>query len=86
MYFLSLTNFRSNSNSLCPIFTVWSGCGVYENGIGTGVGDSGVLIFDDAVFSCCGGSDDVILISSVGPDDGAFDSKFIILCFFTFSQ
>ena len=83
---VSLTNFQSNSNSLWQIFTVWSGYDVREDGVGTGFGDSSVLIFDDAVFAGCGGSDDIILVFSIVPDDGAFDSKFIVLCFFTFFQ
>ena len=52
----------------------------------TDAGDSGGLIFDDAVFSGCEGNDDIIQISLVGSDNGAFNSKFIILCFFAFSQ
>ena len=32
----------------------------------TDAGDSGVLIFDDAVFSGCEGNDDIIQISLVG--------------------
>ena len=83
---VSLTNFQSNSNSLWQIFTVWSGYDVREDGVGTGFGDSSVFIFDDAVFAGCGGSDDIILVFSIVPDDGAFDSKFIVLCFFTFFQ
>ena len=83
---VSLTNFRSNSYTLWQIFKVWSGFGVGEDRVGTDAGDSGVLIFDDAVFSGCEGSDDIIQISLVGPDNGAFNSKFIILCFFAFSQ
>ena len=37
-------------------------------------------------FPSSGGSVDIILISSVRLDDQAFDSKFVTLCFFTFSQ
>ena len=83
---VSLTNFRSNSYTLWQIFKVWSGFGVGEDRVVADAGDYGVLIFDDAVFSGCEGNDDIIQISLVGSDNGAFNSKFKILCFFAFSQ
>ena len=56
-------------------FTVCSGCGIGEDGVDTRVGDIGIVILDDAVFSGCGVSNDITLVSSIGPDDGASASN-----------
>ena len=82
---VSLTNFRSNSYTLWQIFKVWSGFGVGEDRVGTDAGDSGVLIFDDAVFRLWRKWWHYSNFFGRA-DNGAFNSKFIILRFFAFSQ